>query len=160
MEIKYSLTFWSCIRGNDARIFLLAVRKQSSICRIKRDVPYRIRCERDEQMMSCSFGEVRAYRNAARVPGQFKRPLSPELWQSVDRVVLSDDIGLIVNLHGLFPELYLYPLFTTPDWHFKENLSYKGPALPNLLRSNKLKFPNNYLNHDQINDSLYDQLIT
>lgn len=52
-------------------------------------------------MMSCSFGEVRAYRNAARVPGQFKRPLSPELWLSADRVVLSADIGLVMNLHGL-----------------------------------------------------------
>lgn len=52
-------------------------------------------------MMSCSFGEVRAYRNAARVPGQFKRPLSPELWQSADRVVPSADIGLAMNLHGL-----------------------------------------------------------
>lgn len=51
--------------------------------------------------MSCSFGEVRAYRNAARVPGQFKRPLSPELWLSADRVVLSADIGLAMNLHGL-----------------------------------------------------------
>lgn len=52
-------------------------------------------------MMSCSFGGVRAYRNAARVPGQFKRLLSPELWASADRVVLSTDIVMVMNLHGL-----------------------------------------------------------
>lgn len=52
-------------------------------------------------MMSCSFGEVRAYRNAASVPGQFKRPLSPELWTGADRVVPSADIRLIMNPHGL-----------------------------------------------------------
>lgn len=45
-------------------------------------------------MMSCSFAGVRAYRNAARAAGQFKRPLSPELLPSVDSVVLSVDIAL------------------------------------------------------------------
>lgn len=35
--------------------------------------------------------------------GQFKRPLSPELWPSVDRVVLAADIGFIADLHWLRP---------------------------------------------------------
>lgn len=77
-------------RGNDTRISESAVRKQSTIwTRERRSDRSCTVLDRAALMMSCSFCKVRSYRNAGQgYWGQFKRPLTPELWPGVDRVVL------------------------------------------------------------------------
>lgn len=53
-------------------------------------------------MMSCSFGEVRAYRNAGSVPWQFKRPLSPELCPECRQSCsIPSAVESAIHLHGL-----------------------------------------------------------